>query len=1060
MGGPYPGAAHRGCLEPDARDASKRPPMTTAAGKQTRVLGALGLLVIMTLTPLPAAVGQVTFTVDSTHMTGVAAEDDPSPGSCDPGDCSLREAVIAANTSPGQDRITFDGPGVIALARVDAISETEATNDLDITDDVVIAGPTDGDTVAITPAAMSGVEARVFDVQAGTALITDLLLRDGESTTGGGAVRVREGAALALGGMTFRTNRASIGGAIHVDGGELTVEDSTFDRNGANSRGGAIATTAAQALDVSTSVFEGNAAGRACCQQTAASGSGGAISLDGATGPATLDQSTFTRNVVEEDGVPGGQGGAVDARTAVTVSNSVFDTNGGPLTAVGGAVSLDSAGPTVSEIINTTLAGNAARTAGGGLFLSNGSLLQVGSSTVARNLATADDGGRGGGISVGGVGAVLQLTNTTISGNQSSLGGGGIHIADDQLTRSPASVRQPATLVELTHATVVDNGGSAAIASQTAGSRISVASTIIAAGRSANCFTPEPGQLESLGHNLESADQCNLDQTTDLPGTDPMIRPLAEDSGVPQGAAGDRSGEAHALRAGSPAIDAADPDRCPDPIAVDQRGVPRPQQDHCDIGAYELIGAFDLALAKSVSPRAMNVGETATFTLAISNPSPSTPGSVVVTDVVPDGLSITAATATQGSCEPPAGQTLTCALGEVEVDATVMVTVAVRATTAATYTNTATTIIDAGAGDDDPENNAASATLVVQETGVGCSGGTSQAGPTISDGITRIDGLNRIQTAIASSLAACGAGDAPAVVLTRSDLFPDAQAGTPLAVSLGAPLLLSQPDSLSVETEDEIRRVLLDGGTVYLLGGEVALSTEVEQRLADLGYGTVRYAGQNRFETATTIAEDGLGSPSTVLVADGGDFADSIVAGAASAGIDTISDTEPTETEPRETGPTETGPTEAASAGAAILLTSDITVPPETRDFLARQVTPPTVIAIGAAAATAFPDAEAVSGPTRFETAVAVAERFFETPTAVGIARADAFPDGLSGGALVGRPIVGPGPIILTASDALPSAAEGYLTTNADTIERALIFGGTAAVDAEVEMAIAAALGL
>jgi len=35
----------------------------------------------------------------------VSRTDDPAPGGCLPGDCSLREAVLASNTNPGVDTI-------------------------------------------------------------------------------------------------------------------------------------------------------------------------------------------------------------------------------------------------------------------------------------------------------------------------------------------------------------------------------------------------------------------------------------------------------------------------------------------------------------------------------------------------------------------------------------------------------------------------------------------------------------------------------------------------------------------------------------------------------------------------------------------------------------------------------------------------------------------------------------------------------------------------------------------------------------------------------------------
>ncbi len=307
----------------------------------------------------------------------------------------------------------------------------------------------------------------------------------------------------------------------------------------------------------------------------------------------------------------------------------------------------------------------------------------------------------------------------------------------------------------------------------------------------------------------------------------------------------------------------------------------------------------------------------------------------------------------------------------------------------------------------------------------------------IVPGINRVAGLNRIQTAIAASQAICGDGQAPAVVLTRSDNFPDAQAGTPLAIALGAPLLLSGPTTLDAETEAEITRVLPPGGDVYLLGGTAALSDAVEARLADLGYSTIRYGGINRFETAAIIADEGLGNPDTLLAADGGTFADSVIAGAASLAVGG-----------------------GTAVEAAVILTSDVSVPPETQAYLDGRVDDPTIIAVGANGAAAFPDAESVTGPSRFETALAVADRFFTDPTVVGIATADQFADALSGGAVVGRPDIGPGPMLLTATGSLPASVADWLADRAGTITTVVIFGGESAVSAEVEAALAAALGL
>lgn len=300
-------------------------------------------------------------------------------------------------------------------------------------------------------------------------------------------------------------------------------------------------------------------------------------------------------------------------------------------------------------------------------------------------------------------------------------------------------------------------------------------------------------------------------------------------------------------------------------------------------------------------------------------------------------------------------------------------------------------------------------------------------------GVRRVAGQTRILTAIEGSQATFAPDAAGAVVLTRSDLFPDAQAGTPLAIARDAPLLLSPPDGLDPDTADEIERVLPDGGTVYLLGGTAALSSAVQDAVAALGMTPVRLGGANRFGTATTILVE-LGAPSVLLAADGGDFADSVLAGAASGA--------------------------AAAPGepvAGVILTAGPTVPPETSAYLA--ASDAQLYAVGGPAAQAFPDAPALVGATRFETAVEVAREFFDDPTVVGIATGLDFADALTGGAIVGRVDgPGPGPILLTDPADLPAAVEAYLSANAGSIDTALVFGGTAAISESVVAEVAAAI--
>ena len=103
----------------------------------------------------------------------------------------------------------------------------------------------------------------------------------------------------------------------------------------------------------------------------------------------------------------------------------------------------------------------------------------------------------------------------------------------------------------------------------------------------------------------------------------------------------------------------------------------------------------------------------------------------------------------------------------------------------------------------------------------------------------------------------------------------------PLAKYLGAPILLTPKNSLSRETLSEIKR---RGATkVIILGGEGAVSKNVESTLQKQGLKTVRLAGDTRYGTAVEIANNMDYKPTEVFFACAGGFADALSAGAAAA---------------------------------------------------------------------------------------------------------------------------------------------------------------------------------
>ena len=288
--------------------------------------------------------------------------------------------------------------------------------------------------------------------------------------------------------------------------------------------------------------------------------------------------------------------------------------------------------------------------------------------------------------------------------------------------------------------------------------------------------------------------------------------------------------------------------------------------------------------------------------------------------------------------------------------------------------------------------------------------------------ITRLAGDDRIATALVTSRNTFEKDHtATAAVLANAQSYADALTGVPLAARKGAPLLLTQADDVDGRVADELRRVLKNDSTVYLLGGTAALSGRVAKQIEGIGFPVVRYGGANRFETATSIAEDGLGSPDLILEVTGLSFADALAGGAA-----------------------------AADARGAILLTDGDTQSVETAQYLA---THPTAAryALGGPAAKADPTAQSLAGADRYATAVLVANEFFADPTVIGLASGLKFPDALAGGANIAARS---GPMLLATPGApLPQTLIDYI--RASSIDHALVYGGRVVVSDQVLYSVA-----
>ena len=105
----------------------------------------------------------------------------------------------------------------------------------------------------------------------------------------------------------------------------------------------------------------------------------------------------------------------------------------------------------------------------------------------------------------------------------------------------------------------------------------------------------------------------------------------------------------------------------------------------------------------------------------------------------------------------------------------------------------------------------------------------------------------------------------------------------------------------------ELLRVLPAHAPVYLLGGTSALSGNVFDQVAALGFTPVRVSGNDRDETAVAVAKQITPNPHTFLVGTGRNFPDALAAGAAAG----------------------------AQPDAVVLLSDDGKLPQATADYLA-----------------------------------------------------------------------------------------------------------------------------
>ena len=523
-----------------------------------------------------------------------AAGDDADLGAN--GTCTLREAILAANTdaavdacpagSVGQDTIVL-GARTYTLTIGGRNEDASATGDLDVREALVIQGS----SAASTTIDGSALGDRLLQVGAGVAARVSDLTLSGARLTGGNAESVAGGGVWNDGDLTLTRvrvtdNRAAGGNSINASA------------NGGSGSGAGILNSATGSLvldtvEVSANVATGGNGGFSCCSMSCSCMQGSAGG--GASAGGILNQGVISirLSTIQDNSATGGNGSAFASGAAASagglltvgptasvidtlfarnhagagnglVTNSAF---GGALYVGGGTATLEQSlvaentvQATASNFVN-----DGSPAGGAGAFVATGATLRVKSSTLAKNVATASPaptiGSYVGGAASGGAidsDGVVVLEGVTLAENQVIAGAAGT---------GTAGAPQGGALHSDGSATVVNSVFAANVASVSGGGSSSEA-----------CEVTVP--VVSLGGNVESpVSTCGLGASGDLSSV--MAGALALQTLANNGGAT----WTYALGAGSVAINTGVSGSC---SLHDQRHYARSVV--CDRGAYEANG--------------------------------------------------------------------------------------------------------------------------------------------------------------------------------------------------------------------------------------------------------------------------------------------------------------------------------------------------------------------------------------------------------------------------------------------------------------------------------------
>ena len=232
---------------------------------------------------------------------------DTADGVCD-SDCSLREAITAANNNPGADVITFNMAGASKLAGVSPLTIQLTAVLPDLAQSVKIRN-TSGSSIVIRGEGAANPY-RIFNINAlQNVEISNLTITNGSTTATGGGINNDGNLTLVNSTVSDNTSSGFGGGAIY-SASSLNITGSTISGNTANGNGNGGGIAGIGTINITNSTISGNSGAYG----------GGIITFTNAV--MRITSSTISNNSSQNFG-----GGVLEQAGGATIRNAIIADN-------------------------------------------------------------------------------------------------------------------------------------------------------------------------------------------------------------------------------------------------------------------------------------------------------------------------------------------------------------------------------------------------------------------------------------------------------------------------------------------------------------------------------------------------------------------------------------------------------------------------------------------------------------------------------------------------------------------------------------------------------------